>query len=92
MAGGQAVVITARYVVFLRQAAVGPDDHGTPFGNRGGSARIENPRGADVDSFVELVVQAKVNAMSAVVFIGKRFTVVDGPVFKLPVALGQCVR
>ena len=62
------------------------DNSSLLFRNGTGASRVEYPRGSNINTVAELMINSEVNAMSAVIFIWKPLTVVYASFRKLTVA------
>lgn len=67
--GRKLIVVPVRNVVFLTDTTVGLDDDGLPFGYSHVASGVEYPRSTYIDAVAELVVQAEVHTVTAVVLV-----------------------
>ena len=86
--GRQPVVIPVRNITGMFDASVGFQDNGLLFGYGGGPATAEYPWGANVNAIAELMINAEIDAVPAVILIRKPFSIIDSAVLELAVGSG----
>lgn len=58
------------------------------FGNSTGSSCVKHPRGTDVNTFAEFMVESQINNMAPIIFVWKSLSIVDSTFSKFAVAFG----
>ena len=57
-------------------------------GNSTGSSCVKHPRGTDVNTFAEFMVESQINNMAPIIFVWKSLSIVDSTFSKFAVAFG----